>query len=265
VALKVSDTASSPNFISFGGSANTAPFNMAAECTFVLIYKLNATPANANRIVVKNTSAAGTRSWSVNISAAMTQSLVWYQPTVLTEAASMAKTTGDWYQLVVSFDPAASATNLLRMYTNAEVQVTSLDVPLGFGVTGVPQTNTVAFAIGKDQQTGNNGAPIDVAEFEWCDNAISAAQAIELYNGGTFKRLQDIGETSTHYYPMTDTAATTTIEDMIGSLDGTGSGITAAPSHPPMWYLQPSGEGPRGQRTGRSRGLSLPRLRTMGR
>lgn len=266
MALKISDTASSANYIRFGGAANTAPFNMQAAGSFSLIFKFNATPANNNRIVCKNISAAGTQSWGVgysNITGSLY--LTWYQPANSTVTSVGAKSTDTWYQMVGSFDPAASAGNKFRLYLNSEELADGSFVPLGTAVTSAPQTNSVAFAIGKDQQTGTNGAPIDVAEFEWTSTPVTPGNAIAMYNGGLFKRFVDIGITQSNYWPMTDTAATTTIDDTVGSLDGTGSGITAAASHPPMWYLQPEGGGFRYQRAAKMRGLSIPRLRRVAR
>lgn len=268
MALKISNTANTANAITFGGSANTAPFNMAATGSFSLIFKLNAAPANNNRILCKNISGSGTSSWGVRFLVSGVDyfpTLVWYEPTIETQVAGEVKSVSTWYQIVGAFDTAGEAANKFRLYMNGEELLTSGLVAVGSIVDGAPNTNSVAFSLGKDQQTGNNGAPMDVAEFEWTSTPILSTDAANMYNGGLFKRFVDVGVTQSNYWPMTDTSATTTIEDTVGSLDGTGSGITAASEHPPMWYLQPSGEGPRGNRIGRMRGLAIPRGRVLGR
>jgi hypothetical protein len=252
MALKISDTASTPNYISFG---DVPPFDAAAAFSLSIIFKTNTAPGANNRLFSKNVSAAGTRSWGVYVGEAV-MTLLWYESTATVGDSSVpTQTVGTWYQFVMSFDPTAAAGDKMRIYSNGVVLVDAGANPIGDGVTTTPDDNAVAFAIGKDQQTGNNGAPIDVAEFEWMDSAIVSADATAMYNGGVFKRLQDVGKSVSHYWPMTDTSATTTIEDTVGALDGTGSGITAAASHPTMWYQQSSGGAGNGLR-GRSR-LSL--------
>lgn len=248
MGLKLSNTASTPNFISW---AENPPFDMQSTCAFRIIINLNAAPAANNRVFCKNSSASTVQSYGHFFSSGQLNA-VWYEGGSSVSAGTTAGTVlsqNEWYDILWVFDDSKGAGEKLKVYLNGSLY---LDWN---SVTGPPDTTTTLFAIGKDQRTGNNGAPIDVAEFETYEGPVSLAQAGELYNGGVFKRFQDISLVPSHYYPMLGNE-TTTITDQVGALNGTGSGVTDAGRHPDMWYLNPGDDGDGDGFRGRSR-LSL--------
>lgn len=232
MALKISNTANSANSIVFPSGM----WDMQASPVVIRIFCVfNTTPAASNRLMCKNISAAGTRSWGIKC---LSSALVcdWYQGTV-NSTISGTSTFGvglPWNDIVLVYDSSKAAGEYVKLYTNGALELDNN------GVVGNPDTNAVAFSIGKDQQTGSNAAPIDVAEVEVYAGTLSAAEVAQLYNGGNFKRLQDIGKIVDHYYPMLGDE-TTTITDQVGSANLTGNGVTNAGRHPPMWYLDTGG------------------------
>ncbi len=232
MALRISATASSANYIAW---AENPPFDMTGNTqSFRLIFRLNATPGASNRLLCKNASASTVQSWGQTFTASSELNPVaWWESTVNEGTGGVALSTtlaiGTWYDYVFVFDKLKSPDKVTTCING--VQEYNSDSAISTN----PDTTTTVFSIGKDQRTGNNGGPIDVQYFQWVDSALTVANALALYNGGTFKTMEQIGITPTHSYPMLTGSSTSTIEDTIGSLDGTGSGVTDPGVDAPMY------------------------------
>lgn len=230
MGVKISDTASSPNYIVFPDG----PWDLQASCAMLIHCNVNATIAMNNRLFSKNMSASTVQSWG--IACASSQMIgAWYESTVNIPATNVGGNTfgvdGKWKQVLLVFDNGKAMGEKCKVYVNGGLE---LDFD---SISTTPDTTATAFSIGKDQRTGNNGAPIDVAEFEVYRGPVSAAQAVRLWNGGQPLRFQDMGLRSSNYYSLRGDQLAT-IRDEVGTLHATGSGVTNARRHPDMWYLR---------------------------
>lgn len=253
MGVRISSTSDTGNQIAFGGAAN---FSGQSPFTLRLIMRINADPSGADRFFGKGSATFGTEAASADPN---TANVLWFiSSSNVGDISSAIGANGEWADYTLSYDNAVDAQYGLYLAVNGQLVLT-VAAPLA-----ACDTNASAFTIGAIDGAGSGGAPIDVAEFEWMDTPLGTSQLLSLYNGGVFNRLQDIGQSPSHYYAMLPESSPTDVQDAIGAIDGVGTGTTST-THPTMLYLQPQGGGPRSQRYAKTRGLSIPRLRRVAR
>jgi len=240
MGVKISNTASSPNAIIFP----EGPWDMQSSVAISILFTPNTSIVDGNRLFCKNVSASTVQSWGLRFSTNQLSGS-WYESTVQLSATIIDSVTfsnnGLWSQVILVYDASKSSGDKAKVYVNGQF-VLDFDT-----VTTNPDVTATAFSIGKDQRTGNNGAPIDVAEFEVYEGAFSIEDARIAYNGGRFLRFQDMGYKPSHYYPLLG-GGSMTKREKVGSLNATGSGVTPANRHPAMWYLSKKGRSRPGMR-----------------
>jgi len=254
MGIRIGTTSLNNNKIVFGEGG--APFSFASPGTMRIIMRLNDT-LNVDDFFW----SANSNSWSFKVQTAATRAgyLRWPQGGGGFNSTSPIAAVGEWADYVISYDTAVDRQYSLYVSCNGSLLFSTTD-PLDPPDNG----NDPAFSIGTPNDQSDVGGPIDVAEFEWLDSPLGTGQLASLYNGGIFKRFQDISLSPSHYWAMLPESSPTDVQDTIGDIDGVGTGTTST-THPTMFYLQQDGGGPRSQRAAKMRGLSIPRLRRVAR
>jgi len=186
-------------------ASDTSAFGFQGSSVLRVIFRINTTPTNTtNRLCSKDLAGvAATRGWGIRLhdGANPVFQLQWWRGggNIGSTADNVTPTTGQWYSCLLVFDDGKGSGEKIDWYMDA-TRLLASGSPVGAGIDGAPQSNTTAFSFGKDNGNGgvaNNGSLVDIAEFEWMDGAIAAEDiatvASQLYNGGNFRRLRDLG------------------------------------------------------------------------
>lgn len=126
---------------------------------------------------------------------------------------------GTQYHIAIVFDLTTSPGNIVcSLYVNGVLSDSQTTTGLTNGV-GRP------FQWGYDPQ-GYLSTGFKIGEEEWSATAMTQAQVTAAYNAGRIQRQQDIGITVSNYHHLFTMDATGPIDDSVGSVSYTLSGIT---------------------------------------
>ena len=223
------------------------------------IFKLHgASGAGTNRLFEKNITGTPTQGWGVrcNNGASQVLNFGWDEGagTLLAsgDPVTGAITTGTWYQLIVVYDKSkagGAGNERLRFYLNSTAVIDSSSIGLlGKNITADAVNTTSAFVINKSAVSGNNGSPQDFHLIERTLSVVSAAEAVALYNGGTFKKFSHVGistQFSKEFVSGQDMVSIVPDVDTLPVGTVTGTGFVDPSEDAPM-YVPPAAATPQG-------------------